>query len=274
MDTDLEQIALFAIAVVVVLWPMLRRFRAKPTSRALPENAIVVDGSNVMHWGGEPSAKVLSRVLRNLEDKGYTPIVFFDASAGYRLADSYHNEAKLAALIGIPARHICVVDKGVVADQSILSFATDYNLRVVTNDQFRDWRVRFPIAGQKGTLLRGKWRDGSVVWRGQLLGQVFWRQVVGFAEPAVQGDGRDIKFEKHEIGEVIVELRLGDLCQPRCFVGRLVDLYGRRGNGHARMGQRIALGARLAHQGGASRIILQGFGMGREGREQTEQGAV
>lgn len=134
----------------------------------MPPNAILVDGSNVMHWGGDASAEVLKRVLKSLENKGHAPIVFFDASAGYRLGDRYYNEAKLAALLGRSANHICVVDKGVVADQAILMFASDYGLRVVTNDKYRDWRVQFPHAAKKGNLIGGEWRDGAVVWRGSL----------------------------------------------------------------------------------------------------------
>jgi hypothetical protein len=125
-----------------------------------------------MHWGPEPSDKVLSQVLRSVERAGYVPIVFFDANAGYVLDDQYYNEAKLAALIGIAPEHICVVDKGVVADEAILSFASDYALRVITNDRFRDWRVQFPHAAKKGVLLSGTWREGTVVWHGKLWSQV------------------------------------------------------------------------------------------------------
>lgn len=164
MISDLLLLVPALIGFLVLVW--LRR--RKSTEDTLPANAIVVDGSNVMHWAGDPSAFVLARVLRSLEDKGHTPIVFFDASVGYKLGDRYYNEAKLASLIGTPAKHICVVDKGVVADESILAFASDHDLRIVTNDQFRDWRVQFPIAARKGQLLRGNWRDGSVVWRGTL----------------------------------------------------------------------------------------------------------
>ncbi|MDP5361362.1 MAG: hypothetical protein NWP79_04330 [Paracoccaceae bacterium] len=119
-----------------------------------------------MHWGGDPSADVLARVLRSIETKGHTPIVFFDASVGYKLGDRYYNETKLESLTGIPAKYICVVDKGVVADEGILAFASDHGLRIVTNDQFRDWRVQFPHAAKKGTLVGGQWRDGAVKWRG------------------------------------------------------------------------------------------------------------
>ena len=133
-----------------------------------PENAIVVDGSNVMHWGGDASAPVLSLVLRSLENAGYAPIVFFDASVGYQLGDRYFDELRMAQLTGIAKERICIVHKGVVADEMILSFARDHGLRIVTNDQFRDWRVQFPIAAKKGQLVKGTFREGAVVWRGKL----------------------------------------------------------------------------------------------------------
>ena len=118
-----------------------------------------------MHWGGEPSVKVLARVLRQLEDQGHEPAVFFDANVGYKLGDRYHDDRDMAGLIGVPARQIYVVDKGVAADEVLLQFATDHRLRIVSNDQFRDWRVQFPWINGKGRLLRGTWRDGAVVWK-------------------------------------------------------------------------------------------------------------
>lgn len=121
-----------------------------------------------MHWGGDPSATVLSLVLRSLENKGYAPIVFFDASVGYKLGDHYFDERKLAQVTGIHMDHICVVHKGTIADEAILGFSADHNLRVVTNDQFRDWRVQFPHTGKKGQLVKGTFSEGTVKWRGTL----------------------------------------------------------------------------------------------------------
>lgn len=166
MTFDPWWIVIALVGLLCILWLRVRLGENKVSGP--PPNAILVDGSNVMHWGQEPSAFVLSRVLSSLREKGYAPIVFFDANVGYVLDDHYYDEAKLAPVIGSPAEHICVVSKGVIADVAILAFAADHELRVVTNDQFRDWRVQFPIAGRKGQLVRGTWRDGSVVWRGKL----------------------------------------------------------------------------------------------------------
>lgn len=159
---DLVMLLLALIGFVLLV--SVRRKPRPPTDR-IPRNAIVVDGSNVMHWGGDPSAKVLSRVLRALEAKGHTPIVFFDASVGYRLSDRYLHAEQLSKMIGIPATQVSVVDKGVVADQAILAFSADHGLRIVSNDQYRDWRVQFPHLDRKGAVLRGTFQDGAVVWR-------------------------------------------------------------------------------------------------------------
>lgn len=153
----------FLALIVLLIWRSVR-----PTEAGLPPNAILVDGSNVLHWGGEPSSLVLQRVVRALQEKGYAPIVFFDANVGYLLGDRYFDEAKMAEIVGVPQEHVCVVGKGVVADESILMFASDYGLRVVTNDRYRDWRVRFPLAAKKGALVGGLWQEGSVIWRGAL----------------------------------------------------------------------------------------------------------
>ena len=166
-DSVLGTLGLLGV-LVLLLFRNLGRKRKARLAEVPPENAILVDGSNVMHWGDGASVRTLSRVLRDLEAKAYAPIVFFDANVGYVLDDCYYNETRLAPLIGVPREHICVVDKGVVADEAILSFATDFGLRVVTNDRYRDWRVTFPHADQKGTLIGGTWRQGSVVWRGKL----------------------------------------------------------------------------------------------------------
>ena len=165
MLTDILIILLPTLFVFVVLIASRRSTKAEAGP---PQNAILVDGSNVLHWGGEPSALVLQRVMQSLADKGYAPIVFFDANVGYLLGDRYFDEAKMAQIAGVPEEHVCVVGKGVVADEAILMFATDHGLRVVTNDRYRDWRVRFPLAAQKGALVGGTWKEGSVVWRGSL----------------------------------------------------------------------------------------------------------
>jgi hypothetical protein len=168
MLSDLLLLAPAALVFLVLL--VLHRRQTETVEQAErveegpPASAIVVDGSNVMHWGGEPSLKVLARILRDVEGRGYVPIVFFDANVGYKIGERYHDEEALASLIGIRFDHICVVSKGVIADESMLMFASDHGLRVITNDYFRDWRTQFPHAARKGTLVRGRLNEGNVKW--------------------------------------------------------------------------------------------------------------
>lgn len=159
---------LLLLPAVVGLWLLLWWRARKPRVAPLPPRSIIVDGSNVLHWAGGPSVLVLTRVLRELAQKGYTPIIYFDANVGYVLDDHYYDAGMLAGLLDLAERQICVVDKGVVADEAILKHAARHRLRIVTNDRFRDWRVRFPHAAKKGVLVGGTWRDGAVVWRGKL----------------------------------------------------------------------------------------------------------
>jgi hypothetical protein len=141
-----------------------RRTSPRRADPPVPPNAIVVDGSNVMHWGGDPSALVLGRVVKELQNKGYAPVVIFDASVGYRLGNSYMGPPQLATLMSVPQDHIYVVGKGVVADEVILDFAREHRLRVVTNDRYRDWASQFTKVTERGFLIRGTWREGTVIW--------------------------------------------------------------------------------------------------------------
>jgi hypothetical protein len=156
---DLVLLLPVALAAAFLFW---RGRRGKPAG--LAANAIVVDGSNVMYWGGEPSALVLTRVLRALERRDLSPIVFFDANVGYKLGDHYMDDAEMASLAGLPQSSVFVVDKGVIADEIILNFASKHSLRVVSNDQYRDWRVAFPAISGRGKLVKGRWQQGTVIF--------------------------------------------------------------------------------------------------------------
>ena len=157
-----------ALAVLGVVWLRRRKPAPAPAPRPLPKtgpNSILVDGSNVMHWGGAPSLDVLSRVVSDLHARGYAPFVYFDANVGYKILGQHLHAEDLALAIAVPARDICIVPGGTVADECLLDHASRTRLRIVTNDRFRDWRQRFPVLDDKGLLVRGEWRDGAVVWR-------------------------------------------------------------------------------------------------------------
>lgn len=177
---DLNLLILCALALAVLLalliWTTPRRTttaRRRTTPRRVnvvkdplvPPNAILVDGSNVMHWGGEPSEQVLIAVVRALTSNGFSPVVVFDASVGHKLAGRYLHGDQMAARIGLPYAHVYVVHKGVVADEVLLDLATDHGLRIVTNDRYRDWTAAFPLVKSRDRLVRGEWRQGTVMLR-------------------------------------------------------------------------------------------------------------
>ncbi len=169
-DNTLIAVAGLLLAVVFVALRWLGAKRGPKPRQHIPsldpQKNIVVDGSNVMHWGGEPSVLILSRALIALEEKGLTPMVFFDANMGYKLWGRHANASNAARKIGVKADRVVVAPSGTTADELLLEFAVRHGLRVVTNDRFLDWRVQFPKAGEKGFLVKGQWKEGSVMLRG------------------------------------------------------------------------------------------------------------
>ncbi len=181
MDPDmLRGLGLLTLVFLALglLWGLLgllpgRRRRGRPPGTAparrdrgagiTPVPTVVVDGSNVMHWNGDPSALVLGRVIKALIDKGERPHVYFDANAGYKLADRFMNAAELAEMLSLPAAHVTVVDRGEPADPVLLEHAVRIGARVVTNDRFLDWKLQFPAIGNRGFLVKGRWQEGAPI---------------------------------------------------------------------------------------------------------------
>lgn len=161
-----ESVISIVVAILLLVFLLLRMSRPAPVETLDPDKYIVVDGSNVMHWGGEPSVLVLNRILLALGDKGLSPIVFFDANVGYKLWGRHTDAAHIGPKIGVLPRFINVVPSGVVADEMLLEFAIENDLRVVTNDRFLDWRMQYPRAAEKGFLVKGTWREGTAMFRG------------------------------------------------------------------------------------------------------------
>ncbi len=166
MDQNLIIATMLLGLVLYAVW-FIRRLRVpRVPDRLDPAKYIVVDGSNVMYWSGEPSVLVLVRVLGELAKAGLIPIVYFDANVGYKLWGRHANSRYVAAKLDIDPRRIVVVPKGVTADEVLLETAVDNGLKVVSNDRFLDWRVKYPKAGMKGFSVKGEWRQGSVMLRG------------------------------------------------------------------------------------------------------------
>ena len=132
-------------------------FRSQPKQVA----RVVVDGSNVMHWGGDPDEGVLRAVLDTLAD----PVIFFDANVGYKLQGKHMDAVDLAAMLGLSATQIVIVPSGTQADGALLDFAAAHGLPVISNDRFRDWTVQHRWVRKKGRVMRGTYKQGSVIWR-------------------------------------------------------------------------------------------------------------
>jgi hypothetical protein len=137
-----------------------RPTRPAPRAQARPAT-LIVDGSNVMHWNGEASHMVLTRVIAKLVQSGERPHVYFDANVGYKLKGQYLGDRAMAAMLGLPEKRVTVVDAGVPADPVLLEHAIKAGLRVVTNDRFMEWRPQFPQIGNRGFLVKGRWQQGT-----------------------------------------------------------------------------------------------------------------
>lgn len=146
------------LAALLVL--LLRRRHARPTRT---ERAILVDGSNVIHWrDNAPSLEPLRQVVEGLQLQGLKPGVVFDANVGYRLTGRYMGERDLARLLALPQDQIFVVPKGTQADPYLLDTARHLKAQIVTNDRYRDWVEHYPEVTEPRTLIQGGMRDGRV----------------------------------------------------------------------------------------------------------------
>ena len=124
---------------------------------------VIIDGSNVMHWNdAPPSLTPVRAVVSQLQARGLTPAVVFDANAGYKIDDRYLHHHAMSKLLGLPEDQVMVVPKGTPADPIVLAAARDHKARVVSNDRFRDWATAHPEVTTPGHLIRGGYRDGTL----------------------------------------------------------------------------------------------------------------
>lgn len=160
--SDLILLALpCALASLVLLVLRYRNQRPGRRARADAERWIVVDGSNVMHWkDGTARIEPVVEVIRELNARGYSPGVVFDANAGYKLFGRFLGEVAFANLLHLPVDRVHVVPRGTPADPFILRSARGLGVPVVTNDRYRDWADTYAEVHEPGFLVRGKYRDG------------------------------------------------------------------------------------------------------------------
>jgi hypothetical protein len=155
-------LAVSVLAAIAALYLLVRAVLGR--SGGGGKTAVVIDGSNVMHWNGEVARLApLREVIAALQAKGFEPGIIFDANAGYKLADRYLDDGDFAKLLKLRADRVLVVPKGEPADPTILASAREMGAKIVTDDRFRDWAGDFPEVTEPGHLVRGGYRDG-VLW--------------------------------------------------------------------------------------------------------------
>ena len=140
-----------------------RRRRRKPPAVQEPR-WVVIDGSNVMFWQDEmPSLSAVSAVVGEVQRAGMKPLVWFDANAGYKVADRYMNPRDLSRAIGLSRKQVRVAPKGSPADPLLLEDADKLDSGVVSNDRYRDWAASYPRVARPGTLVRGRVEGGAAL---------------------------------------------------------------------------------------------------------------
>ena len=167
MTTE-EQIATAVLLGMVVYAVLMTRRLVRQRRRVQldPEKHVVVDGSNVMHWGGDPSAQVLNQVLVALGERGLTPLIVFDANVGYKLWGRHIHARDIARQIGVHPDTVEIVPSGTPADGWLLRFAAEQGMNVVSNDRFLEWRDQYPQIDDTVKLMKGRISKGGVKFRG------------------------------------------------------------------------------------------------------------
>ena len=103
---------------------------------------VVIDGANVAYEersaGGKPKFSNLLKVRRELEEKGFEPVILVDASLKYDIDD----QEQLENLIR--SQQVRQVPAGTDADYFIIQFAQELDALIVTNDRYKDYAQQYP----------------------------------------------------------------------------------------------------------------------------------
>ena len=152
-----------ALLAALAGWVLRRRSRG-PAGRVpgRGKSGVVVDGTNVIYWGGEPDLGTLRAVVDQLRRKGRDPYVFLDASTRHHLRDKALDEAGFARALGLKRSRITVCPARTEADAFILKFAREHRFPVVSNDRFGDRATE--VAGLK--LIKGGVAGGKPILHG------------------------------------------------------------------------------------------------------------
>jgi hypothetical protein len=111
------------------------------------KSVIVVDGANVAYIEeskeGEPKVSNLVAVRKDLEARGYEPVIIVDASLRHQVDDPDQLEALM------DDQKIHQAPAGTDADYFILQFAEQKDALVVSNDEFEQYQDQFPWIEQR-----------------------------------------------------------------------------------------------------------------------------
>lgn len=105
-------------------------------------DVVVVDGSNVAFGEqtkqGKPQVSNLVAVRKELEQRGYEPVVIVDASLRHQIDDPDQLESLLEK------QQVRQAPAGTDADFFVLQTADELEGKVVSNDTFEPYQDRFP----------------------------------------------------------------------------------------------------------------------------------
>ncbi|HSW14649.1 MAG TPA: hypothetical protein VLI06_17525, partial [Solimonas sp.] len=101
---------------------------------------VCIDALNLAYWCGEPpSLRMPMTAMAHLLAGGHQALLYFDASARYRLGD----EAELYGQLIRHSRHCIEVPSGRAADSVMLRQATADGACILSRDKYRDHRRRY-----------------------------------------------------------------------------------------------------------------------------------
>ena len=108
---------------------------------------VVIDGANVAYEersaGGKPKFSNLLKVRRELEEKGFEPVILVDASLKYDIDD----QEQLENLIR--SQQVRQVPAGTDADFFIIQFSQELDALIVTNDRYKDYADQYPWVNER-----------------------------------------------------------------------------------------------------------------------------
>ena len=111
------------------------------------KKVVVIDGANVAYEersaGGKPRLSNLTRVRRELEERGFEAVILVDASLKYDIDDQEQMENL------IRSQQVRQVPAGTDADFFIIQFSQELDALIVTNDRYKDYADQYPWVSER-----------------------------------------------------------------------------------------------------------------------------